>query len=88
MRDKSKSGIERATVSRWVVEFPVELIALPFIGCYKRPCPDLTEVKDGWSRVVSKGDVSQRALELMEYMAEEISKNFTESRQYLKIAYF
>lgn len=88
MRNKSKFGIERATVSRWVVVSPVELIALPFIGHYERPCPDLIEIKEKWDRAITSGIVPQNALGLMEYMAEEISKDFTEPYQYLKIAHF
>jgi hypothetical protein len=88
MRDTLQSGIERATVSRWDVVSQLELIALPYVGTYKRACPDLIQVKEEWIAAISKGVVPQDALELVNYMAEEISKNFAERSQYFKIANF
>ena len=88
MKDKSKIGIERATVSRWEVKSEVELIALPFIGNYERPCPDLIKMRDEWNMEINKGLVSSDALELVKYMAEEIAKDVSDNNQYWKIAHF
>lgn len=88
MRDTTQSGIERATVSRWDVIAQIELIALPYIGTYSRACPDLLRVKEEWKKAISQGVVSHNALELVNYMAEEISKDFSDRNQYFKIANF
>lgn len=88
MRNTTQSGIERATVSRWDVIAQIELIALPYIGTYSRACPDLLRVKEEWKKAISQGVVSHNALELVNYMAEEISKDFSDRNQYFKIANF
>lgn len=88
MKDTTQSGIERATVSRWDVIAQIELIALPYIGTYSRACPDLLRVKEEWKKAISQGVVSHNALELVNYMAEEISKDFSDRNQYFKIANF
>lgn len=88
MRDKTKSGIERATVSRWSVTKQIELIALPYTGTYERACPDLLNIRKGWIEAINKGVVPQDALDLVHYMAKEISKDFTRIEQYFKIANF
>ncbi len=88
MKDTSKSGIERATVSRWEVTQQIELIALPYIGTYERACPDLLEVKEAWNAAIAKGSVPEEALDLVNFMAEEISKDFSEREQYFRIANF
>ena len=88
MRDTTQSGIERVTVSRWNVIAQIELIALPYIGTYSRACPDLLRVKEEWKKAISQGVASHNALELVNYMAEEISKDFSDRNQYFKIANF
>ena len=88
MRDTSQSGIERATVSRWNIIARIDLIALPYIGTYNRACPDLLRVKEKWEKTISQGVIPQDALELVNYMAEEISKDFSDRNQYFKIANF
>ena len=88
MRDKSKSGIERATVSRWLVAENIELVALPYTGTYERACPDLKIIKEKWIEAVSKGKVLDDPLELVHYMAEEISRNFEDKERYFRIANF
>lgn len=88
MRDTTQSGIERATVSRWDVIAQIALIALPYIGTYSRACPDLLRVKEEWKKAIGQGVVSHNALELVNYMAEEISKDFSDRNQYFKIANF
>ena len=77
MRDKTKLGIERATVSRWSVTKQIELIALPYMGTYERACPDLLKIKKEWKEVIKQCVVPRAALDLVHYMAKEISKDFT-----------
>ena len=88
MKDKSLNGIERATVSRWEIVKQLELIALPFIGTYPMACPDLKKIQTEWDMAIGKGVVPKNALELVYYMAEEISKDFDTSDKYYKIANF
>lgn len=88
MKDKTKSGIERATVSRWEVINQIELIALPYTGRYERACPDLLQIRQEWEEAINKGIVPQDALDLVHYMADEISKDFARREQYFKIANF
>lgn len=88
MKDKTKSGIERATVSRWLVKETIELIALPYTGTYDKACPDLLQIKDAWEDAITKGHVPENPLELVHYMAEEISKDFDDREKYFKIANF
>lgn len=88
MKDKTASGIERATVSRWDLTEKIELIALPYTGTYERACPDLVQIKQGWLEAINQGIVPQDALDLVHYMAEEISKDFTTRDRYFKIANF
>lgn len=88
MRDKTKSGIERATVSRWSVTKQIELIALPYMGTYERACPDLLKIKKEWKEVIKHCVVPRATLDLVHYMAKEISKDFTKKEQYFKIANF
>ena len=86
MKDKERNGIERATVSRWTIIKDLELIALPFIGNYPKACPDFMRIKREWDIAIGKGVVPQNALELVNYMALEISKDFAERDKYFKIA--
>lgn len=88
MRDKSKSGIERATVSRWLVTEKIELVALPYTGTYERACPDLLQIKKEWLDAITRGIVPEEPLELVHYMADEISKDFSSEDEYFKIANF
>ncbi len=88
MRDKSKSGIERATVSRWLVSDRIELVALPYTGTYERACPDLLQIRKEWRDAISQGVVPEEPLELVHYMADEISKDFSSRDQYFRIANF
>lgn len=85
--DRNMSGIERATISRWKVVKELDLIALPFIGEYSKPCSELIEVVKMW-QLKCIGSIPKDALELMLYMAREIAKEFTESWEYFKIANF
>lgn len=88
MKDKSQNGIERSTVSRWEITKPIELVALPFIGEYPMACPELKQIKIEWKKALKKGEVPQDALELVNYMAEEISLDFDDADKYFKIANF
>lgn len=88
MKDKLNYGIERATVSKWSVIYQLELIALPFLGTYERACPDLKKMKEGWEDAVTKGIIPPDALELVTYMAQEISREFKDRHMYFKIANF
>lgn len=87
-RDKSASGIERSTVSRWEVVKDLELVALPFLADYTMACKDIKTIKDDWNEAVKTNTLNQDGLELVEYMAREIGKTFKRNVDYFKIANF
>lgn len=87
-KDKSASGIERSTVSRWEVVKEIELIALPFLADYNMPNSDIQTIKDEWNNAIGDSSVNQEGRELVEYMAKEIGKDFSSSVGYFKIANF
>ena len=87
-KDSQASGIERCTVSRWDVVKDLELVAMPFLYSYSRACKDILTINDAWNREISKYDVNQEGLELVEYMAREIGKPFSSNLEYFKISNF
>lgn len=86
--DKETIGVERATCSRWDVIEKLNLLALPFSKNYKRTFDDITQIQEEWNKEVKKTDINKSALELIEYMSEEIAKEATDNIQYFKIANF
>ena len=87
-RDRSTSGIERSTVSRWDIVEDLELAAMPFIADYSMACQLIKEIKDGWDNEIGKYHVNPDGLELIMYMANEIGKTFASNVEYFKIANF
>lgn len=87
-KDTISRGIERCTVSRWEVEKKIELIAMPFLADYKMPNNDITTIKNAWNQGLQENNVDSVGRELIEYMAEEIGKNFKDNVEYFKIANF
>lgn len=74
-KDKDSVGIERATVSRWEVTKPLNLIALPFGDEYRRPCPEVLNFTKSWHDIMQDVSVNPNGLELIQYMSNEISKD-------------
>ncbi len=87
-KDKTASGIERSTVSRWEVVKELELVALPFLADYTMPNNDILTIKNEWNNAIGDDSVKQEGRELVEYMAKEIGKDFTSNVEYFKIANF
>lgn len=87
-KDKTASGIERSTVSRWEVVKEIELVALPFLADYKMPNSDILKIKNEWNNAIRDGSVNQEGREHVEYMAREIGKDFSNNVGYFKIANF
>ena len=87
-KDKMSRGIERCTVSRWEVVKDIELIAMPFLADYKMPNNDIATIKNAWNQELQKNKVNSDGLELIEYMAKEIGKEFKTNVEYFKIANF
>lgn len=81
-------GIERATCSRWDVVEKLNLIALPFSQNYERTIYDIVQIQDEWKKEVQKADVNKEAIELVEYMSNEIAKKVDNTIDYFKIANF
>lgn len=87
-KDKDSVGIERATVSRWEVTKPLNLIALPFVGGYAEPCQDVLNFARSWYDIIQDVSVNPDGMELIQYMSNEISKDFASDHEYMIIANF
>ena len=87
-KDTKSSGIERCTVSRWEVVQDIELIAMPFLADYKMPCAVIQQIKEAWNQGLRDNNVNADGRELIEYMANEIGKDFKTNVEYYKIANF
>ena len=87
-KDTKSSGIERCTVSRWEVVQDIELIAMPFLADYKMPCAVIQQIKEAWNQGLRDNNVNADGRELIEYMANEIGKDFKTNVEYFKIANF
>lgn len=87
-KDKESVGIERATISRWDVSKTLNLIALPFSGNYSTPCSDVIKFIQEWQAIIHEASVNQDGLELIQYMSNEIAKDFSSDEEYIIIANF
>lgn len=87
-RDKTASGIERSTVSRWELTKEVELVAMPFLADYSMECDVIRDIKGTWNQALQDTNVNPDGLELIEYMANEIGRTFKSNVEYFKIANF
>lgn len=87
-RDKTASGIERSTVSRWELTKEVELVAMPFLADYSMECDVIRDIKGAWNQALQDTNVNPDGLELIEYMANEIGRTFKSNVEYFKIANF
>lgn len=87
-RDKSRTGIERATLSKWIVKKPIELLVLPFSNHYKRACKDIKVIQEKWDEKIMQVQVNPDAKELVEFMSQKISEEVFENKEYFIIANF
>lgn len=83
-------GIERSTISKWNVIKTLNLLALPFNDNYQRSNLFIDTTKGEWNKNLFsiKNKYSEDAIELIEYMSREISKQCNDSEGYFKIANF
>ncbi len=88
LRNKESSGIERATFSKWCTNSKLELLVLPFSKHYKKACKDIIYIQELWKSQIEKQKTNEKAKELIDYMSNEISKHFSSSNEYFKIANF
>lgn len=88
IKDTESTGIQRSTCSRWDVIDRLELLALPFSDNYERTIAEIKQIKDEWKELTTKTNINKDALELVNYMSNEISKNSTGDIDYFKIANF
>lgn len=86
--DTETIGIERATCSRWDVIENLNLLALPFSNNYQRTTADIQQIRKEWNMELQKGIINKDALDLIEYMSNEIAKEVIEDVNYFKIANF
>lgn len=88
VKSKETIGIERSTCSRWDVIERLDLLALPFSTEYERTIPIIKQIQDEWEVVKQEKGINNEALELVEYMSNEIAKDITNNDGYFKIANF
>ena len=88
VKSKETVGIERSTCSRWDVIESLDLLALPFSTEYERTIPIIKQIQDEWESVKQEKGINNEALELVEYMSNEIAKEITNNDDYFKIANF
>lgn len=88
IKDTESIGIERATCSRWDVIKRLDLLALPFSNKYERSTADIEQIKTAWEKERNNAEINKDALQLIEYMSDEIAKNITDNKEYFKIANF
>lgn len=86
--DKESSGIERSTLSKWVVNKQLELILLPFSNKYTHPNPLISRIQQYWDDGLAKLNVDKDGLELINFMSEEICKEAHDHTDYFKISNF
>ena len=88
IKDSESVGIERVTCSRWDVIERLDLLALPFSNKYKRTIREIEQIKNGWNGFVNNANISKDAIDLVEYMSNEIAKDAIDGLDYFKIANF
>ena len=86
--DKSSKGVERSTCTRWDVVEKLNLLALPFSSNYERTFFDIVQIQNEWNVEKQKVDINQDALNLINYMSDEIAKDVDNPLDYFKIANF
>ncbi len=86
--DHSSRGVERSTCTRWDVIEKLNLLALPFSCNYERTFYDIVQIQNEWNAEKQKSEINQDALDLINYMSDEIAKDFENSMDYFKIANF
>jgi hypothetical protein len=87
-KDKIKVGIERSTLSKWLVKKPIKLIVLPFYDYYERAVQDIIDVQNEWNRAIKEIKLNDDAKELIDYMSSQISQDVSNNIGYFKIANF
>ena len=88
VKDTESVGIQRATCSRWDIIEKLELLALPFSDNYERPVGTIEQIKKEWEELKCKTNINKDALNLVEYMSDEVAKEVVENINYFKIANF
>lgn len=88
IKDTKSVGVQRATCSRWDIIEDLELLALPFSDNYEKTIATIEQIKSEWKKLKCKTNINKDALELVEYMSDEIAKETVENLDYFKIANF
>ena len=88
IKDTESVGIQRATCSRWDIVEELELLALPFSDNYQRTIATIEQIKNEWKELKCKTNINKDALNLVEYMSDEIAKETVKNIDYFKIANF
>lgn len=87
LKDNVSKGIERSTLSKWIIKKPLELLMMPFSE-YQRPNPMIAKIQETWDKGVKSEKVNEEGLELMNYMSKELCREAPDNLSYFKIANF
>lgn len=86
--DPISCGIQRTTCSRWDVVEQLNLLALPFSDNYSQSIEPIEQIKETWNNYINNNRINRDALNLIEYMSNEIAKKVDNEIEYFKIAHF
>ena len=66
----------------------MNLIALPFSTQYERTFDDIIQIQEAWEKELTTVPVNKEALELVEYMSNEMASDVVIGIDHFKTAYF
>lgn len=87
VKNKESKGIERSTCSLWINIEPLNLISLPFSE-YENACSDIKHIQNLWDKLKESNTLCSEAIEIIEYMSNEISRPVTQNSDYFIISNF
>lgn len=83
-----RDGVQRVTFSRWDAVECIKLFAVPFLADYPKPCEEILHIQNQWRNTVSSEEYSEEAIELIRYLANDISTKKESSSDYMFTALF
>lgn len=86
--DIERDGVQRVTFSRWDTTECIKLFSIPFLAEYSKPCDEIIYIQNQWKNAFSSDSYSDDAIELMNYLAYDISTKKSSSEDYMFTALF
>lgn len=88
LTEAHRDGIQRVTFSRWDSTKDILLFAFPFFSAYPKSCVEIKIIQEQWENAMSQRKYHPTALELIKYLAEDISLQKDRSDDYMFTALF